>query len=689
MPGGGAKAAAELLGMHVAAAAARAGYAMPGSIPDGMTFLQWCQDLQAKGMKIDRKPFRLDDRAALVPLYEAIPSTREEAQDLTLIIQKATQLGLTVWEVLATLYMALKFGPVNIGLFLPDMATAGFKSEHRFMPIVRSAPELYTHLIHQAAEDGSKRKVGEGNVLTRQVDRSLLMFLWTTGKVSTESRPMDIVTLDEVQEMALAHIDKVRARTGDSELRTTLMLSTANMPEVDINFWYQLGTREVWHTRCLSCGVLSDLSDPVLNFPARSIRFNSRAAPLACTGHNGGPPMDDYVWTCPACGGWIPDPQVGSYVRTNPAASPKMRSFLLPRTISPRQTPRMMIEAFQRARTGDQKKSFWNRSLARPYVDPDQIPVTLEHCEAAAAEGVAMGLTWKDSARETYMGVDQMGGWCAVIIKERLPDGRQAVVHVEAVFDLDPFKRVDALMGQYGVAVCAVEQLPNVNDARKLANKHRGRVFLVNYSPSQAADMVAWGDALSRSDLKTAVEDRSRYSVTVQQYKAMQAALVRVRDKGCLFPDPGELEQDVYDEAGKLTRVPLLREWVFLHFTKTALVVEHDEETRKPQPRVLKVGIDPHFSFANMLCDVAWSRVHGMGMMLIPPGAAELAKERAAVDKIDKAMPGLPQHVKAMMQDAPAGTCGACEGFQEGRCVVRGLVVKATDPECPLYVARG
>ena len=33
-----------------------------------------------------------------------------------------------------------------------------------------------------------------------------------------------------------------------------------------------------------------------------------------------------------------------------------------------------------------------------------------------------------------------------------------------------------------------------------------------------------------------------------------------------------------------------------------------DEETRKARGKVLKVGIDPHFAFANMLCDVAWAR---------------------------------------------------------------------------------
>ena len=44
---------------------------------------------------------------------------------------------------------------------------------------------------------------------------------------------------------------------------------------------------------------------------------------------------------------------------------------------------------------------------------------------------------------------------------------------------------------------------------------------------------------------------------------------------------------------------------MFHHFTKTALVAEKDAETNQYRRSVKKIGIDPHFSYANMLCDVA------------------------------------------------------------------------------------
>ncbi|MDU7524418.1 MAG: phage terminase large subunit family protein, partial [Roseomonas mucosa] len=366
--------------------AARAGYGRLGSIPPEMTFREWCEDLARQGMKIDRKPFSLSDRPALIPLYDAIPTTIEEAFQRMLIVMKATQLGLTVWEMLADLYMAKKFSPVNIGMFLPDVPLADFKSQHRFLPIVESAPSLLRELTTKVDEQGNETKIGAGNIRTRVFGQSLLMFLWSSGGVTTESRPMDIVSMDEVQGMTLEQIDKIRARVGDSRVQYVLMLSTANIPDADIDHWYKTGTMEVWHSRCRACGKLSDLSDPVGIFPDRSITFNSGQVPYIGAI---APPRAEYVYTCPHCAHWIPDAQDGEYVATNPAADPHRRSFLLPRTISPRETPRSMLANWRGAKTGDQKKSFYNRTLARPYIDANQLPVTMAMCEAAAEEGMA------------------------------------------------------------------------------------------------------------------------------------------------------------------------------------------------------------------------------------------------------------------------------------------------------------
>jgi hypothetical protein len=406
-------------------------------------------------------------------------------------------------------------------------------------------------------------------------------------------------------------------------------------------------------------------------------------------------PINEFVYVCPVCQGWIEDTELGRFVAANPTAS--IESYHISQIVSPTIVPRDLMEASNRALTGDQRKTFFNRKLGKPYIDKDQLPVTMADCLACVEEGKKVGLVWEKWARDTYMGVDQMGGFNAVIIKRRLPDGRQAVIHVEAVFDIDPFARCSELMRQYGVTLCVVEQLPNVNDARRFANEFRGRVFLAGYADLRD-DMIVWGDDLSKSDRRTTQEDRMRYTVTLQQYKMMQAALYRIRNRHCLFPDPGDLEQDVIDR-GEKRRIAILRDWVFLHFTKTALVVETDEQTRKSKAKVLKVGLDPHFAFANMLCDVAWARNHGTSTIILPENPAMGAPKAnpdvmREIDKIEQAMPGLPKPVVGMLIDRPPGTCARCTSYlrnvdgtlpPNGMCEMRTLIVQARDPNCPLY----
>jgi hypothetical protein len=47
-----------------------------------VTFRQWCELLGEQGLKVDGKPFKLDDRPAMAWIYDQIPTTREEAYRL-------------------------------------------------------------------------------------------------------------------------------------------------------------------------------------------------------------------------------------------------------------------------------------------------------------------------------------------------------------------------------------------------------------------------------------------------------------------------------------------------------------------------------------------------------------------------------------------------------------------------------
>lgn len=647
-------------------------------IEPGTTFRQWCDRLAREGLKVDGKPFRLDNRPAMAWIYDQVPSTEEDAFRLVLVLMKCTQVGFTVMEMLATIYLGLRFGPCIVGMFLPDQNLTNLKSTERFLPIVRSVPSV--HALMKEKDEGSGQKTREGNVTRRRLGQALFVFSWTSGKATTESVPMDVLSFDEVQEMTLEQIEKTYERLSASELRFMQMGSTANWPDADIHFWFKKGSQYRFHTECPTCGVAKPMDE---YFP-RNIRWDE--------------PSNRYRYVCEQ-GHWIDDAQRGRWIPENPDADkpvdtsiPKadrplrIRSIHFPQFLSPTISAGEIIDSYN---TATDMKNFYNRKLGKPYLDPSLVPVTLEHMANCVKAGLAAGVKWKTRAQNCYMGIDQMGNYNVVVIKERLPDGRQACIHVEEIYSDDPFMRCSELMVAYGVVACAVEINPNYNDAKRFAGRHKGKVFIGNSFGAIDEGMIAWGDApkLDVSERRTSEEERDRYTFKMDQYKCMQVSLARftMKEPICLFPDPQELVQEIMEKGTKQLAAVLPR--VFHHFTKTALVAEKDDETNKYRRSVKKIGIDPHFSYANMLCDVAWARAFGTSTFILPKAEQELTVTQ---ESVKKAMPGLPSNVINMMQDLPQGEiCGRCISFnkEKGMCEERSLQVGVSDAGCILFMA--
>jgi hypothetical protein len=241
----------------------------------------------------------------------------------------------------------------------------------------------------------------------------------------------------------------------------------------------------------------------------------------------------------------------------------------------------------------------------------------------------------------------------------------------------------------YGIDVCVVESLPNYNDAKRFAGRHKGKVFLASYTQMKD-EMIRWGDAVPTArERKTEEEDRDRYTVTLDQYKCMDVATSRITKHICVFPDPDGLVQSlkVKERSTIEELMPILRDRVFLHLTRVALVAEQkDDDTRTWVRVVKKIGIDPHFAYAFMLLNVAWARSHGTTMFL-NPDALQTPSPSEVQQQVAQAMPGLPQGVVNMLS-LPEGTCGRCISFQEGLCTERNFLVKERDPGCDFFIQK-
>lgn len=622
---------------------------------------------------VDGHPFRLDNRRALWELYDQVPSSPEEAFGQTLVLQKSAQMGATVLAMLANLYLAIKFAPCKTLYYLPDRGMAGDLSTTRFMPVVRSIP-----FAHALITGGGK---DEGNTLTRLMPGigSVFRFLWTSAQPGgvTESFPGDGLFLDEVQGMTLEQIDRVYERLSASRVRWRFLLSTPLFPDLDVNAFYRIGDQRQYHSDC-ACPdgvVLTDLFfQAFLNHTdAYPVRFDEA--------------VGDYRYYCPVCGEWIDDPQVGRWVAHNPGAP--FRSYHLSQILSPTITARELLMAARAVDTSDRRQNFACRKLGQPFADASQVLATMDVLHRCADEGQRLGLRWQASGSGCFMGCDQMGGFIVATLAERRPDGRMALVHVELIQALDPWVRLDALMAQYGVTVCVLEQLPNIDSARGFAHRWEGRVWLIT-AYGDLEEFCAWGDVtISKSDRKLASEYRDRWTLRADRYRVLDWAAARLREQFVVFPDPLGLQAEYKNDRGEVRRGPVFRDVFWLHYTKTGLVLRVDEdaaEVKTARREVLKLGLDPHASFSLLCLCLAWFRAHGTSHFLLP-GETRASKTEETRQNVEKAMPGLPPAVLGMIR-SPEGTCGGCSAFVAGLCVERSCQVGAADPACALWVRR-
>ena len=400
----------------------------------------------------------------------------------------------------------------------------------------------------------------------------------------------------------------------------------------------------------------------------------------------------EWFFVCPRCSTIITDPQDGAYRPRNPGAT--RIGFHFPQLLSPRQTAASLIQKWERRIT---VKNFYNRVLGRPYTDPSTLPVTQAHLEAAQNGTLRWGPPVPATVDGVFMGIDQMGHENYVVIKARA-GARMRLVHLEIIQSGDPWRRCGELMREYRVQTAAVEGLPNFNEAHRFAREHDSRVFVVHYGELEN-EILSWSDrprdpaGVRRSD----DEIRTPWTARVDQFKMMSWSLGKWAAGEVETPDARGRTQRLRTDRGEVS-VMVCREVFWVHLQRVALLtepVEGHEDERKVRSVVKKLGIDPHFAFANMLCDVAWIRRFGTEQILMTTdeSLAEGSRKRPRPSPyLQQIMDAMPEKFDGGILDPDAAnlTCGDCEYFdsRQGFCKFRQLLVKAGDPSCDCFDAK-
>ena len=561
------------------------------------------------GFEVDHKRFDFQNRRYLIPIYSS--------KSFTIAWQKAAQMGATIFELLYLLHPLLygcegqfedEFGnlhqyPIKAGFFFPTEDGVSKLSKDRLSPLIHSNAELL-----KLAGEGPARDFKEA-IMLKQFGKSSLYLAHLGGSVSKDSTPMDIIAFDEVRLLNSEDIDQADERISASRVKKRLYVSTAGYPGLDIAARFDAGRQYYWHSKCL-CG----------NHPSEWVELSS-AFP-DCIVERG----REVFYRCPKCGARIKDPQNGCYVPHNPDAD--YDSFhihqLASRFISAK-------EILHKWRTTTNIKEFHNAKLGRPYVDKENVPISLDVMEACVNPDLKWNLP--EDREHTCMGVDQRSGELHIVIgKKDKATGKPRLVDLDIIQArssrflvrgeiVTPFYWLGHYMERYKVDVCLIDAMPSANEALDFAREFPGKVWVAMYTGIK--DIVQWSDRPSggRESVKTRKASditKFRWHVNLDRYKSMDFS-VRQWSEGRAMLPPIRALNKVYRQGNGRFEVGQLG-MVFVDHLKALCKAKVSEKKETGEFRMgwINLGLDPHFAHAWNYCTFAMERnVHGFNFGFI------------------------------------------------------------------------
>jgi len=534
--------------------------------------------------KVDHRPFSFDDHRYLIDIYAC--------DSQVLVVMKAAQMGLTIYELLWCLHKALYEQPCKIGFYFPTSDAVAKLSKDRLRPLIVQNEELSLMIEDSDYSD---------TLGLKQIGDSSLYLSHMGGMATKDSTPLDAIVFDEVRLLIPADIDQTRERISHSSKKYERYVSTAGRPGVTIHAKFLRGDQRMFHSRC-GCG--PDPEDWVVL---------SQAFPdcIVDTGV-------EVFYQCPSCLYRIEDPQNGEWVVHNPQGD--YPSFHIHQMLSHYITPKEILDAYN---TTTNIAEFYNAKLGIPYVDEDERPVTLEILRTCENSAIPWGFRTKGENVTTVMGVDQRGGINHVVVAQSI-EGKKRLIHLEVIDgrlkkyrekgeEVSPFKRLYQLMAEYDIDFCVCDALPNSNEAKEFGRAFPGRVFLAFYSGSK--DMVRWSDKpLTKKGKKEPASQKKskeaikfRWTVLLDRYQSLELALLTFVKRQIEIPDPRGLVQEARRKDGRVGPVMLCEEEFYEHVQ--GVIREQVGSEEIPRWKWVNLGLDPHFLHAWNYCNIGLERL--------------------------------------------------------------------------------
>ena len=403
-----------------------------------LTLLEWIAKAQ---IKLRGQPYSFDRHEYLLQILN------DPSPDQTFL--KAAQVGISTVVLLKALYVCDELDKKAIYFFQDDSAVSDFAND-RCDPIIQNSSYL------------SSRIRSTFNVQLKQLGpHGSIYFRGLWSKSRAKSTDGDFIILDEVSEMKDENRALARDRIMHSDLQWIHHLSQPDLPGQNIDAEFNTTDQHYWNIICPSCSHRNCLE----------LNFHETFLPVARSKKKSSPEGMTHYRGCQKCQSPL-DMKNGEWIAKYP--SRKRRGYHLSQLytqIKPPDFPNYasyIMAEFEASRTSQAKMARFVISVIGFGYGGGSVRIS-----DRLLDEIQSGYGFSYSEVGAYMGVDQ-GDVLHVSIGIR--SGRQLVfVYFEETED---WSRLDTLMSQFGVHLCAIDAMPNKHSSKAFASRHKGRVVI-------------------------------------------------------------------------------------------------------------------------------------------------------------------------------------------------------------------
>jgi hypothetical protein len=400
---------------------------------------------------------------------------------------------------------------------LPTQGNASDFSKSRFDTAISLSP--YLKDIFVAADSVGLKSTGANSLYIRG----------TRSDASLKSIPVSELILDEMDEMDEKALWLALERLSGQVHKHICAVSTPTIPRWGIHRFWLDSTQEFYYFTCPSCGRTITLTWP------DSIEIVGETT--------SDPRCKESFLKCSLCKSKLPHEgkmdwlSTGHWIKTNDKVDPaECRGFHINQMFSSTVSPGEIVVAYHRG-LGDEiaNKEFHNSKLGLPFIG-EGAQITDVDIDAALKNYTINDPRPNTSGRCFTMGADQ-GKVHHVSIVEWFNIRHTYDIHASATARLVWFGKVagedwgyfNELMREWMILACVIDADPEIGEARALARRFPGYVWLSRYRRGKQAREVVISEEETGAPMAT-VDRTSWLSCTLGRFRTKPPRIELPRD---------------------------------------------------------------------------------------------------------------------------------------------------------------